>query len=250
LTSVTVAGGSFDVPERSKAKVRVVSRASTQPPKWLQYGIGVSIAGLLAANGLTLASMLGGETAGDADRGTVSAASAAGSTSSSAAVDFGGEGFASFDIPADLADHALASFGAGTPANAAPSPASTESPAMGALPAVAVPAPTAPRVGSSPASTLPARSGIPSSNDGAIAPAPPTPVTSLLEPVTSVVAEVPVIGPTAAEVVTQVVAPVESAVAPVVTPVVDAVTAPTSSSTGTTTGVTNVGDTTSTALRP
>ena len=189
MTSVTVAGGSFDLP-------RTAAKLASEPSKrdrWLRYGIGVSIAGLLAADGFVLTSMLR-ETA-PARRAEATASTDAARTTAATS----GSGFAAFDVPADFSPFVARYAATAAPAASAAAVPVADAPAPD-LSTLTVPAATptfsTPRI---PAPGAPASGPAASSPDTA----PPAPI-GVVEQVAEVVAQVPEAGAPLAEVVAEV----------------------------------------------
>ena len=205
MTSVTVAGGSFDV-----ARPAMRTLAPAKRDRWLRYGLGVSVAALLGADAIVLTGML--RDAEDAVRSTPNAAVAEAPAAS--AVE--GDGFTAFTVPADLAAH----YAARNPLPAAallPSAAPTFS-----LPATAPSAPaggTLPITPVSPSAAVPTG---PTAQDVTPGPSVVEPLQPVIDQTTSVIEQLPVVGPEVAPVVEQVVETVVPVVEEVVEPVVTA----------------------------
>ena len=219
MTSVTIAGGSFDAPRRMR-RAKGFS-LSPRHQTWLRYGVGVSIAGLLSANGFALMSMLGEaarELTGGADRAAASAQAAP----AASAVDASGAGFAAFDIPLDLDAHyrALAARTAPTMAPAAnpggPTTAAFVPAELGTIPAAQPDMATAP-------APSPTRTTDPGNGGNADVNVPHATDPSVIDQVVATVATVPGAGTTVAPVAADVAAGAEEVV---VDPVVEAVTEP------------------------
>lgn len=229
MTSVTVAGGSFETPRRMRRLKRapLTGRQET----WLRYGVGVSIAALLAANGVTLASMLADEARDLSGRPRESKPSATADPATEVPATAVSGGFSALEIP-------------GSSIAPAPAPVSTGAggdpgaPAASPAPASAAPDLSSPGVAVAPvpSATLPPPTGEQAAVPRAVPPAPPgtppaadVPVTdpSLVGQVVEVVEVVPVVGAPVGDAVNPVVEQVEPVVEDqVVAPVTGVLPAP------------------------
>jgi hypothetical protein len=219
MTSVTVAGGSFDAPRRVR-RAKGVS-LSSRHQTWLRYGVGVSIAALLGANGIALTSMLG-----DAARELTGRADGAAATEAAAvtpAAEASGAGFAAFDVPVDLDAHYRALAARTAPAASATgvAPSSAAPFDMFSPPAAATPAQTP---GAGPAKTTNGNTGTTNTGDTNV---PQATDPSVVDQVVATIATVPEVGPAVAPVIAEAAAEVEEAVVdPVVTTVAEPAPAP------------------------
>ena len=182
MTSVTVAGGSFDLPRKATAK----RLDTTKRDRWLRYGLGVSIAGLLVADTIALSSMTREEAARRADRAAARAAAAEAAALADAAS--AGAGFAAFDVPSDFSRFAPRVV---VPASAAAPVASLAGPSAAiSLPTNVVRAPQLTAAAPTTPTAPPA------------APVEEAPV-SVIEEVVAVVESVPVVGGQVAAIIEQ-----------------------------------------------
>jgi hypothetical protein len=238
MTSVTVAGGSFDVPRQVTKKAR---KDTAKRDRWVRYGAGLSIAGILAADSFVLNGMLR-HAAGDVaeilvDPPSSAAATAASETAAPA------QGFAGLNVPADRPLGASGrTFSKWTNPSRLSSVAAAEAPAyLPSVPELAAPV-LGPATGEAQNSQNPGGGGGDGGdggNGGGGSSPIPAPAT-VFQQLADVVGTVPVVGEQLAPVIVQVgeqadevapPAPAPNPVEQVVDPVVAAVVEPVAAST-------------------